>query len=43
MGNSPDERDIFPTQAMLAKTHAFDGKALNNQKYKQDFQHLIGA
>ena len=34
---------IFPTSAMLAKTHAFDGKALNNQKYKQDFQHLIGA
>lgn len=34
---------IFPTQAMLAKTHVFDGRALNNQKYKQDFQHLIGA
>ena len=34
---------IFPTSAMLAKTHVFDGKALNNQKYKQDFQNLIGA
>jgi spermidine/putrescine transport system substrate-binding protein len=34
---------IFPTQAMLGKTHAFDAKALNNAKYKREFQHLIGA
>jgi len=34
---------IFPPASMLAKTHVFDGKALNNQKYKQDFQNLIGA
>jgi spermidine/putrescine transport system substrate-binding protein len=34
---------IFPTQAMLKQTHGFDSKALNSVKYKQDFQHLIGA
>ena len=34
---------IFPTQKMLAETHGFDAKALNNAKYKQDFQNLIGA
>ena len=34
---------IFPPASLLAKTHQFDGNALNNQKYKQDFQHLIGA
>ncbi|MGH2972087.1 MAG: polyamine ABC transporter substrate-binding protein [Gaiellaceae bacterium] len=34
---------IFPPASLLAKTHIFDGKALNNQKYKQDFQNLIGA
>lgn len=34
---------IFPSPAMLAKAHMFDGKALNNQKLKQDFQNLIGA
>ncbi len=34
---------IFPSASLLAKTHQFDGNALNNQKYKQDFQHLIGA
>jgi spermidine/putrescine transport system substrate-binding protein len=34
---------IFPPAALLKKTHAFDAKALNNQKYRQDFQHLIGA
>jgi spermidine/putrescine transport system substrate-binding protein len=34
---------IFPPKTLLAKTHSFDGKALNNQKYKQDFQNLIGA
>ena len=34
---------IFPPKSLLAKTHAFDGKALNNAKYKQDFQNLIGA
>jgi spermidine/putrescine transport system substrate-binding protein len=34
---------IFPTQAMLGKTHAFDAKALNNADYKREFQHLIGA
>jgi spermidine/putrescine transport system substrate-binding protein len=34
---------IFPPATLLAKTHAFDANALNNQKYKQDFQNLIGA
>lgn len=34
---------IFPTQAMLSNAYIFDGKALNNQKYKQQFQNLIGA
>jgi spermidine/putrescine transport system substrate-binding protein len=34
---------IFPPASLLAKTHIFDGKALNNQKYTQDFQKLIGA
>jgi len=34
---------IFPPASLLAKTHQFDGNALNNLKYKQDFQHLIGA
>jgi len=34
---------IFPPASMLAKTHQFDPNALNNLKYKQDFQHLIGA
>jgi spermidine/putrescine transport system substrate-binding protein len=34
---------IFPTQAMLAQTHQFDAKALNNADYKKKFQALIGA
>ena len=34
---------IFPTAAMLAKAHQIDPKSVNNQKYKQQFQHLIGA
>jgi spermidine/putrescine transport system substrate-binding protein len=34
---------IFPTKAMLAQTHQFDSKALNNQKYKQQFQALISG
>jgi spermidine/putrescine transport system substrate-binding protein len=34
---------IFPPKSYLDNTHIFDGKALNNAKYKQDFQHLIGA
>jgi spermidine/putrescine transport system substrate-binding protein len=34
---------IFPTQAMLANAHQFDGKALNNIKYKKQFQTLIGG
>ena len=34
---------IFPTQAMLANAHQFDGKALNNIKYKKQFQALIGG
>jgi spermidine/putrescine transport system substrate-binding protein len=34
---------IFPTKKMLAHVHTFDSKALNNPKYKQAFQHLIGA
>lgn len=34
---------IFPTTAMLANAHQFDGKALNNIKYKKQFQTLIGG
>ena len=34
---------IFPTKAMLAQTHQFDAKALNNAKYKRKFQALIGG
>ena len=34
---------IFPTQQMLAHVHQIDAKAVNNAKYKQQFQHLIGA
>jgi len=34
---------IFPTKEMLANVHQIDSKAVNNAKYKQAFQHLIGA
>jgi spermidine/putrescine transport system substrate-binding protein len=34
---------IFPTEAMLAKIHEFDPKALVNADYKKKFQHLIGG
>jgi spermidine/putrescine transport system substrate-binding protein len=34
---------IFPTKAMLANAHQIDAKAVNNPKYKQQFQNLIGA
>jgi spermidine/putrescine transport system substrate-binding protein len=34
---------IFPTKAMLANVHQIDAKAVNNAKYKQKFQNLIGA
>src|SRR5579862_4764994 len=34
---------IFPPASLLRKTHQFDSNALNNIKYKQDFQHLPGA
>jgi spermidine/putrescine transport system substrate-binding protein len=34
---------IFPTKEMLANAHAFDVKAVENQKYKHEFQKLIGA
>ena len=34
---------IFPTKAMLANAHQIDAKAVNNAKYKQQFQNLIGA
>jgi spermidine/putrescine transport system substrate-binding protein len=34
---------IFPTKEMLANAHAFDVKAVENQKYKREFQKLIGA
>jgi spermidine/putrescine transport system substrate-binding protein len=34
---------IFPTKAMLANVHQIDAKAVNNPKYKQRFQKLIGA
>jgi spermidine/putrescine transport system substrate-binding protein len=34
---------IFPTKKMLDQVHIIDAKAVNNQKYKQRFQALIGA
>jgi spermidine/putrescine transport system substrate-binding protein len=34
---------IFPTKEMLANVHQIDAKAVNNPKYKQRFQKLIGA
>jgi spermidine/putrescine transport system substrate-binding protein len=34
---------IFPTKAILANAHQIDPKAVNNPKYKQQFQNLIGA
>jgi spermidine/putrescine transport system substrate-binding protein len=43
---SPDVANnplIFPTKAMLSKVHQIDAKAVNNKKYKEQFQALIGA
>jgi spermidine/putrescine transport system substrate-binding protein len=34
---------IFPTKEMLENAHLFDPKAVNNQSYKEQFQHLIGG
>jgi spermidine/putrescine transport system substrate-binding protein len=34
---------IFPTKEMLANARAFDVKAVENPKYKREFQKLIGA
>jgi len=34
---------IFPTQQMYAKAHQFDPAAVNNESYKQQFQHVIGS
>jgi spermidine/putrescine transport system substrate-binding protein len=34
---------IFPTKKMLDNVHIIDSKAVNNPKYKQRFQALIGA
>jgi spermidine/putrescine transport system substrate-binding protein len=34
---------IFPTKEILANAHQIDPKAVNNVKYKQQFQNLIGA
>ncbi|HZU20563.1 MAG TPA: spermidine/putrescine ABC transporter substrate-binding protein [Gaiellaceae bacterium] len=34
---------IFPTKQMLANAHEFDVKAVNNPKYKKQFQALIGG
>jgi spermidine/putrescine transport system substrate-binding protein len=34
---------IFPTKEMLANVHQIDAKAVNDPKYKQRFQKLIGA
>jgi len=34
---------IFPPASELKNAHQFDAKALNDQKYKQDFQHLTGG
>ena len=34
---------IFPTPKMLSQVHIFDSKALNNQKYLEKWQALIGG
>jgi spermidine/putrescine transport system substrate-binding protein len=34
---------IFPTKKMLDNAHIIDAKAVNDKKYKQQFQALIGA
>jgi spermidine/putrescine transport system substrate-binding protein len=34
---------IFPTQQMLNSVHLFDNKALNNQKYLEQWQNLISG
>jgi spermidine/putrescine transport system substrate-binding protein len=34
---------IFPTKEMYANVHEIDPKAVNNPKYKRQFQALIGA
>ena len=34
---------IFPTEAMLKKTYVFDSEALNNPKYLEKWQSLVGA
>jgi spermidine/putrescine transport system substrate-binding protein len=34
---------IFPTKKMLQNAHQIDASAVNNAKYKQRFQNLIGA
>jgi spermidine/putrescine transport system substrate-binding protein len=34
---------IFPTKEMLGNLKQFDPKALNNEDYKKQFQHLIGG
>jgi spermidine/putrescine transport system substrate-binding protein len=34
---------IFPTKTILENAHQIDPKAVNNAKYKQQFQNLIGA
>jgi spermidine/putrescine transport system substrate-binding protein len=44
--NDPDVANnplIFPTKEMLANVHQIDAKAVNDPKYKQRFQKLIGA
>jgi spermidine/putrescine transport system substrate-binding protein len=34
---------IFPTEKMLSSVHIFDAKALNNQKYVEQWQNLVSA
>jgi spermidine/putrescine transport system substrate-binding protein len=34
---------IFPTKQMFDNVHIIDANAVNNTKYKQKFQNLIGA
>ena len=34
---------IFPTKEMLSQVHGFDAKALNNAKYKRQFQAVISG
>jgi hypothetical protein len=34
---------VFPSDEVLAKTHQYDSKALNNQDYIEQWQKVLGA